>query len=49
MKCLLAPLFCLILVWPAWAQAPAGQGWISLFNGKDLSGWVKNGQEKWVV
>ncbi len=31
------------------AQTPAGKGWIPLFNGKDLSGWVKNGQEKWVV
>jgi Domain of Unknown Function (DUF1080) len=23
--------------------------WISLFNGKDLSGWRNNGQEKWIV
>jgi len=28
-------------------QAPAG--WTSLFNGKDLSGWKRNGDEKWVV
>ncbi len=34
---------------PAVAQAPGEQGWTSLFNGKDLSGWVKNGAEKWVV
>jgi hypothetical protein len=25
------------------------QKWISLFNGKDLSGWTNNGQEKWYV
>jgi hypothetical protein len=24
-------------------------GWVALFNGKDLSGWKNNGQEKWVV
>ena len=23
--------------------------WVSLFNGKDLTGWVKVGQEKWEV
>lgn len=23
--------------------------WVSLFNGKDLSGWKNNGEEKWVV
>lgn len=28
---------------------PAESGWVSLFNGKDLSGWKKNGDEKWVV
>lgn len=26
-----------------------GEDWVSLFNGKDLSGWVKVGDEKWVV
>ena len=31
------------------AQAPSGNGWVSLFNGKDLSGWNKNGVEKWAV
>jgi Domain of Unknown Function (DUF1080) len=31
------------------AQAPSTEGWISLFNGKDLSGWKQNGQERWVV
>ena len=24
-------------------------GWVSLFNGKDLTGWVKVGEESWVV
>jgi hypothetical protein len=26
-----------------------GEQWVSLFNGKDLSGWVKVGNEKWEV
>ena len=33
----------------ALAQAPAGGGWVPLFNGKDLSGWKNNGNEKWWV
>jgi len=33
----------------AWAQAPQGSGWVPLFNGKDLTGGKKNGDEKWVV
>lgn len=48
-KSLLIALCGLILAIPAAAQAPAGEGWIELFNGKDLAGWVKNGQEKWIV
>jgi 3-keto-disaccharide hydrolase len=31
------------------AQAPKESGWVALFNGKDLTGWKKNGDEKWVV
>jgi len=38
------------------AQAPRAErpkppetGWVSLFNGKDLTGWVKVGNEKWEV
>ncbi len=27
----------------------AGEDWVSLFNGKDLSGWQKVGNEQWVV
>ncbi len=30
-------------------QTSAKGGWIPLFNGKDLSGWRNNGEEKWVV
>ena len=33
----------------ATAQAPASGGWVPLFNGKDLSGWKNNGEEKWVA
>src|SRR5437879_9434783 len=31
------------------AKAPAKSEWVSLFNGKDLTGWKNNGEEKWVV
>jgi len=30
-------------------QRQPGAQWVSLFNGKDLGGWVKIGNEKWVV
>jgi hypothetical protein len=30
-------------------KAPPDDGWVSLFNGKDLTGWKNNGDEKWVV
>lgn len=33
----------------ALAQAPPGGAWVPLFNGKDLSGWKNNGNEKWWV
>lgn len=37
----------------AMAQTPRttlpGEQWVSIFNGKDLSGWVKVGNEKWDV
>ena len=39
----------LLLAIRAGAQAPREGGWVPLFNGKDLSGWKKNGDEKWVV
>jgi hypothetical protein len=28
---------------------PPGEDWVALLNGKDLSGWVNVGQEKWEV
>lgn len=31
------------------AQTSAKNRWVPLFNGKNLSGWKKNGDEKWVV
>jgi len=34
---------------PAVAQAPPESGSLALFNGKDLTGWKKNGDEKWTV
>ena len=30
-------------------QKSTGREWVSLFNGKDLTGWVKIGNEKWIV
>ena len=27
----------------------AGEQWVQLFNGKDLTGWVEVGKEKWTV
>jgi hypothetical protein len=50
MRRLLASLVVLILVTPlAFAQAGNKKSWVALFNGKDLSGWKNNGEEKWVV
>ncbi len=45
------------LGWSLLAQRPARQNrqgdigpqWVSAFNGKDLTGWKKIGEEKWVV
>jgi hypothetical protein len=34
---------------PAVDAALLGPQWVALFNGKDLTGWVNVGQEKWVV
>jgi len=30
------------------AQVPPKSAWVPLFNGKDLTGWKNNGEEKWV-
>jgi hypothetical protein len=44
-------LVCLAAAAMAAAQkAPApGEDWVALFNGRDLSGWVEVGREKWTV
>jgi hypothetical protein len=47
-------LFSVVLAVAASAQAPPPSGrfstpWVSLFNGKDLSGWKIVGPERWVV
>lgn len=41
-------LMMLSLAAMAWAQT-ADTPWVSLFNGKDLSGWAKVGKERWEV
>jgi hypothetical protein len=30
-------------------QAPPESVWVPLFNGTDLTGWTRNGEERWVV
>ena len=44
-------LFCLTITCHCFGQglSPLGSDWKSLFNGKDLTGWDKIGNEKWVV
>lgn len=39
----------LLFALAAAGRVPADSGWIPLFNGKDLYGWKKNGDEEWVV
>jgi hypothetical protein len=39
----------LLLGFAAATQTPPESGWVALFNGKDLTGWKKNGEEKWIV
>ena len=39
----------IFLVAAAVAQTPPQTKWIPLFNGKDLTGWKNNGEERWVV
>ncbi len=41
--------FAVVLLLALASASLAASGWTSLFNGKDLSGWKKNGDEKWVV
>ena len=43
-------LACQSILAAAFAQTPPpASGWVSLFNGKDLSGWTIVGPERWVV
>jgi hypothetical protein len=48
---LLAVILATLLLVPSLGrpQAPEGNGWVALFNGKDLTGWKTNGAEKWVA
>jgi len=39
----------LFLALGAAGQVPPVGRWVPLFNGKDLTGWKKNGDEKWIV
>jgi 3-keto-disaccharide hydrolase len=39
----------ILLVQPSNARSSPKKGWVAIFNGKDLSGWKNNGDEKWVV
>jgi hypothetical protein len=54
MRLILAIVFILALGnWSGFAQpsqrpAEAGTRWVSLFNGKDLTGWMIVGKERWV-
>jgi Domain of Unknown Function (DUF1080) len=46
----LAAVFAVALLLVAAGAAKAATGkWVPLFNGKDLSGWKANGDEKWAV
>ena len=40
----------IVLLFGIWCLPTLGEeGWQALFNGKDLTGWEKHGQEKWIV
>ncbi len=43
------PTALILIAIQALGQAPVERGWVSLFNGKDLSGWKNYGDERWVV
>jgi Domain of Unknown Function (DUF1080) len=46
---LIAALAALSLSTLAAQTPPPGEDWVALFNGKDLTGWVEVGKEKWSV
>jgi len=43
------PVLLISFVLSAQRRDEPNPGWVSLFNGKDLTGWVKVGNEKWDV
>lgn len=47
--CVLLAASILIAVPVAAQRTPPTAQWVSLFNGQDLQGWLKIGNEKWVV
>ena len=49
MRVLVAIAVALLAITAVPAQEPLSPKWESLFNGQDLSGWQKIGNEKWVV
>ncbi|MGH9629827.1 MAG: 3-keto-disaccharide hydrolase [Bryobacteraceae bacterium] len=50
MRCFFLTLFAAsLLCGQAAKEKLPGEDWISLFNGKDLTGWVEVGKEKWAV
>lgn len=49
MRSLLLTISLLLFVGPMGAQTPKAGKWVPLFNGKDLSGWTKYGNETWIV
>jgi hypothetical protein len=49
MKHLEVLLLMLLLSLLAVAKEPQNGNWVALFNGKDLTGWNKYGDEKWLV
>ncbi|HXN23054.1 MAG TPA: DUF1080 domain-containing protein [Candidatus Dormibacteraeota bacterium] len=49
MRAIVAFLAAMMLLGFSAAVQPPEDGWAPLFNGKDLAGWKKNGEEKWVA
>ncbi len=49
MRVLASAISFLLCTGPVFAQAPKPGKWVALFNGQDLSGWKKYGDEKWMV
>jgi hypothetical protein len=49
MRLLLLPVLTALLSAQNSKPKPPGEDWLPLFNGKDLTGWTKIGNEKWEV